>query len=208
MKDYWEKRYIREEKIWGITPSKTAEYALKLFRDNKVQKILIPGSGYGRNSRLFSENGFDVTGIEISKKAFYIAQKFDPLTKFYNGSVLDMPFDNNIYDGVYCHNTLHLFLKNERVLFLKNCNSQLRNNGFVFYAVFSEKENSYGKGKEIEKHTFESKPGRPIHYFSETDLIEHFREYSIIKAGFLKDKENHGELGPHTHILRYIFAQK
>ena len=71
-----------------------------------------------------------------------------------------------------------------------------------------KKEKSYGKGKEIEENTFESKLYRPTHYFSEDDLIAHFEELSIIQTGIIEDKENHGELGAHVHVLRYIFAQK
>ena len=33
-------------------------------------------------------------------------------------------------------------------------------------------------------------------------------EYFVIETGIIEDEEDHGELGPHTHILRYIFAQK
>lgn len=208
MKEYWNRRFSIEEKIWGDSPSKTAEYALKLFLKNKVHKILIPGAGYGRNSKLFSNHSFNVTGIEISKKAFNMAKKHDPKTKFFKGSVLDMPFNIDLYNAIYCHNTLHLFLRKERFFFIKKCYDQLKNNGFVFFTVFSEKEKSFGKGKEFEKNTFESKSGRPTHYFSEDDLIEHFRDFSVIKTGLMEESENHGELGPHTHILRFIFAQK
>jgi len=74
--------------------------------------------------------------------------------------------------------------------------------------VFSDKDSSFGKGERIEENTFESKPWRPVHYFTEFDLEEHFKDYSVIETGQIEEAENHGELGPHTHILRYIFAQK
>jgi predicted SAM-dependent methyltransferase len=140
--------------------------------------------------------------------AFELAKVYDPDTKFFFGSILDMPFNNDVYDAVYCFNTLHLFLKENRFKFLRNCFTQLKDHGFIFFTVFSEKENSYGKGKRLEYNTFESKPGRPTHYFTEADLIEHFENFRVIETGLMKDKENHGILGPHIHILRYIFAQK
>ena len=74
--------------------------------------------------------------------------------------------------------------------------------------MFSEKEKTYGKGKKIEENTFESKPNRPTHYFTKEDLIEHFKDFLIIQTGVMEDKENHGEIGEHVHVLRYIFAQK
>jgi len=119
-----------------------------------------------------------------------------------------MPFDDELYDAIYCYNTLHLFLRDERIIFLKKCYNQLKANGFVFFTVFSEKEESFGKGKEIEQNSYESKPGRPTHYFTDDDIIEHFKDYLLIETGILEEQEHHGEIGFHTHILRYIFAQK
>jgi SAM-dependent methyltransferase len=206
--EYWNKRFTDGRKIWGDSPSKTAEYALKLFKNKNLYNILVPGSGYGRNTKLFSDANYQVVGIEISKSAIDIAQQFNPKTQVFQGSVLDMPFNNEKYDGIYCHNVLHLFLQKERIVFLKKCYKQLKNGGFAFFSVFSDNEGSFGKGKKIEENTFESKPWRPAHYFTEIDLIDHFKEYSVIETGEIEEKENHGELGPHTHILRYILVKK
>lgn len=206
--EYWERRFIKGGKIWGDRPSNTAFYALDLFKRHNLNKILVPGAGYGRNAKLFTDANLDVVGIEVSKSAINIAKKFDPKTRFFHGSVLDMPFKDEKYDGIYCFNVLHLFLKNARILFLSKCYNQLKIGGFAFFVVFSDKERSFGKGKQVEKNTFESKPGRPVHYFSESDLRKHFRKFSVIETGTIEDTENHGELGLHTHILRYIYVEK
>jgi hypothetical protein len=100
-KDYWNTQFSKHHYVWGETSSKSAEIALLRFRQHKVNKILVPGSGYGRNSKLFSASGFDVTGIEISEEACALARVYDPATKTYNGSF----FDNNVvqvqYQGIY-----------------------------------------------------------------------------------------------------------
>jgi 2-polyprenyl-3-methyl-5-hydroxy-6-metoxy-1,4-benzoquinol methylase len=203
MNEYWEKRYRSEGRIWGELPSRTAEYALELFRKDKVKKVLVPGSGYGRNTRLFSGSGFEVTGIEISATACTMAREFDTLSRFYNASTLDMAFLSEKYDAIYCFNVLHLFREEERKLFIRQCIARVKNNGLMFFTVFSEKEESCGKGREVEKNTFESKPGRPVHYFTDEDLREHFKSMEILETGLAEDSEDHGA-GPHTHILRYI----
>lgn len=206
--EYWDRRFLDGGTIWGDTPSKTANHALELFTRYKLKKILVPGAGYGRNTKLFTDANLEVTGIEISESALNIAKSFNPKTQFFQGSVLDMPFDDEKYDGIYSCNVLHLFLKDDRISFLRKCFKQLRTKGFVYFVVFSDKERSFGKGKRIEENTYESKPWRPTHYFTEIDLKEHFKEYLVIETGIIEDEEDHGELGPHTHILRYIFAQK
>ena len=206
-KEYWESRFSEEGKIWGELPSRSAHDALRLFLANEVKTVLVPGSGYGRNTKLFSASGLDVTGIEISVSAFTMALQFDPRSRFYHDSVLDMSFDNQKYDAIYCFNVLHLFCQSERELFLRQCAGKLKSQGLAFFVVFSDQESSFGQGQETEPNTFESKPGRPVHYFTEPDLIHHFHNFDILESGTLSDPEDHGGQ-PHTHILRYIFVRK
>lgn len=206
-KIYWDKRFQSEGYVWGTSPSQTAEYAAAIFRKNGVQKILVPGSGYGRNTKFFSESGFDVTGIEISDVAGEMAREYDPQTRTYHGSVLDMPSNDSQYDAVYCYNVLHLFREKERKQCLQACADKVKGNGLLFFIVFSEREPSFGKGQKVEKNTFESRPGRPVHYFTEAELRHYFEHFEIIESGITEDAENHSE-GPHTHVLLYILARK
>jgi SAM-dependent methyltransferase len=207
MNEYWDNRFRAEGKIWGETPSRTAAYALELFQKDGVKKLLVPGSGYGRNTRFFSASGLKVTGVEISATACKIARKFDPATRVFNGSVLDMSYLAGNYDAIYCFNVLHLFWEYDRQLFISQCRGRVRKQGLMFFTVFSEKEESYGQGKQIEKNTFESRRGRPAHYFTQDDLMEHFRKMEILECGIMEDPEDHGGV-PHTHLLRYIYVRK
>lgn len=56
-----------------------------------------------------------VTGIEISRTAIEMARKhYGNETVIYHGSVTEMPFDNEVYDGVFCYALIHLLDGNER----------------------------------------------------------------------------------------------
>lgn len=208
MEPYWTNRFNKENKIWGDTPSNTAHQALKLFQSLKINKILVPGSGYGRHTKLFSSSGYNVTGIEISNEACSIAKKNDPNTKVFNGSVLDIGFENGTFDAIYCFNVLHLFREKERERFINKCFRELKTSGICFFVVFSEEEESYGRGEQIEENTFESKPCRPVHYFSKHDLRHHFQQFEVIEEGLIDDPEEHGDVGRHIHRLRYIACKK
>jgi SAM-dependent methyltransferase len=208
MKGYWDSRFESEEKIWGERPSRTAEYALELFEGKNISRILVPGAGYGRNTKLFSSKGYSVTGVEISEEAYKIALAYDKATEFHNSSILDVKLPKESYDAIYCFNVLHLFREGERALFLEMCFNWLKPGGVAFFTVFSTEEKSYGKGNEVEKNTFESKQGRPVHYFSDQDIKSHFLKFDILETGLMEDTENHGDEGEHVHTLRYIFAQK
>ena len=74
MGSYWEGRFSGEGRIWGDEPSNTAVQALVLFRREQAKNVLVLGSGYGRNTRLFSGAGLQVDGIEISPTAVEAAR--------------------------------------------------------------------------------------------------------------------------------------
>lgn len=208
MNSFWEERFCEEGKIWGENPSRTAEYAITLFKKYPVRTILIPGSGYGRNAEAFAREGFDVTGIEISPTAVALARQNSEKIQYFEGSVDNMPFDDCQYDAIYCFNVLHLFLKDPRQIFLKRCRDQLKKGGLMFFVVFSDREPSFCTGRMVEENTFESKPGRAVHYYSREDLISEFDGLEILKEGMIEDPEDHGKEGRHTHLLRYILARK
>ena len=130
MTEFWESSFRDKQEMWGLEPADSAIAAVDLFRKNGLTKILIPGFGYGRNAQLFNDNGFDVTGIEISETAIDLAKKnYGDHLKIYHGSVSAMPFDNEIYDGIFCYALIHLLSVKDRAKLIEDCYDQLRPNG-------------------------------------------------------------------------------
>ncbi len=208
MSTFWEARYAAEGAIWGHQPSKTVEHAHALFEQHSVQRLLVPGSGYGRNTRFFADHGYDVTGIEVSEGALALAQTHDSTSRFIHASLLEDVLTDETFDAIYCFNVLHLFLAAERREVMRRCRRWLRPGGLAFFVVFSEDEESYGKGAAVEENTFETRPGRPAHYFNDADLRAHFEGFTIIETGLVFDPEDHSPEGPHAHKLRYVCAQR
>ena len=208
MTAYWDRRYAAEGMIWGTRASRSAALALDLFARDGVARILIPGAGYGRNARVFSDHHYQVTGVETAAAAVELAARHDPRSTYLHASLLEVELEAESFDAIYCFNVLHLFRESERRLFVQKCSALLRQDGLIFCTVFSEKEKSFGQGSIIEANTFESKPGRPVHYFTEDDLLHTFSGYTVIETGIMDDGENHGAEGPHSHLVRYIYARK
>jgi SAM-dependent methyltransferase len=207
MQDYWDSRFLREGYIWSERPSESAKYANRLFNKYDITDLLIPGIGYGRNSLPFLESGYNVSGIEISEVAIELLKKSELSNKIriFNGSIIDMPFEDIKYDAIFSFNVLHLFNRKDRQTVMDKCKSQLNPNGLIFFTVISEQEPSYGEGTKIEENTFEKK-GKPVHFFTEEDLKQHFSKFEIFESGLIDEPEQHGKEGKHTHKCRYIFA--
>jgi 2-polyprenyl-3-methyl-5-hydroxy-6-metoxy-1,4-benzoquinol methylase len=202
--NYWNTQFSKYHHIWGETHSKSAEIALSLFRKRKVNKILVPGSGYGRNSKLFSTSGFDVTGIEISEEACALAQEYDPATKLYHGSFLDDSWVQGQYQGIYCFNVLQLFLKTDRIRFVHKSAQRLSPKGLMFFTGISDQDDSFGRGEEVEENTFAVNPDKILHFFTLDDLKIHFEGFKILEMGDLEDQVSHTLYGLKSYQIRYI----
>lgn len=207
MKDYWDKRFLSEGLIWGEQPSKTAFHAKDLFSKFEVRTVLVPGAGYGRNTRLLS-NEFEVDAIELSTEAVSLARRWDEKTFFMEGSILDSPVTKKLYDAVYCYDLLHLFTSHDRAKLIQRCMEQLEHAGIFYFTCFSDEDASFGMGLEIEKNTFEYKKGKIAHFFSDDDLRAHFKEAEIIETGSLEENFEYTSGGTRSYKLRYVVGKR
>jgi 2-polyprenyl-3-methyl-5-hydroxy-6-metoxy-1,4-benzoquinol methylase len=207
-KTYWDRQFERNKKIWGLHPSVTVEIAMKFFNVYSCESVLIPGVGYGRNSKVFTEAGYEITGVEVSSHACDIATEYDPKTKVICTSLQDMDVPVQLFDAIYCYDVLHLFLEDERLEFVSKCAAMVREEGLLFFAVLSEKDEYFGNGVEHEFNTFEVKPGKLIHFFTENDLALSFVDFKCLDSGELVDSVEHAEHGEKHYCIRYICVRK
>jgi len=183
--EFWESSFIDKQEMWGFEPSKSAVLTKDFFMEQPIKNILIPGIGYGRNAQIFRDNGINVTGIEISKTAIEMAKKhYGTDIKIHHGSVTDMPFDNNHYDGIFCYALIHLLDSNERKKLINDCFKQLKENGFMVFTVISKEAATYGNGKFISKDRYEIFEGVKMFFYDEESIHAEFDE-----AGLFEIKE-------------------
>jgi 2-polyprenyl-3-methyl-5-hydroxy-6-metoxy-1,4-benzoquinol methylase len=183
MTEFWETNFKEKQTMWGFEPADSAVATVDLFRKNGLNKILIPGFGYGRNAKVFSDNGFNVTGIEISETAIDLAKKhYGDDIKVYHGSVSDMPFDQQLYDGIFCYALIHLLNIRERVKLIKDCYNQLNPNGYMVFVAISKKAPAYGKGKRISKDQFKTEHGVNLFFYDSDSIEKEFGKYGLIES--------------------------
>lgn len=181
MDEFWESSFKEKQTMWGFEPADSAIMALELFRKKGFEKVLIPGFGYGRNAKIFIDNGLDVTGIEISETAIALAKKhYGDNIKVYHGSVCDMPFDEELYDGIFCYALIHLLNSKERSKFIKACYNQLKQGGYMVFVAVSKDYPTYGKGKKLSKDRYETMPGVKLFFYDSDSIRKEFEKYSLI----------------------------
>jgi SAM-dependent methyltransferase len=183
MTEFWESSFRDKQTMWGFEPADSAIATVELFKKNGLNKILIPGFGYGRNARIFTDNGFKVTGIEISQTAIDLAKKhYGDNIKVYHGSVGSMPFDQELYDGIFCYALIHLLSANERTKLINDCYNQLKPDGYMVFVAISKMDTRYGEGKEVSKDTFETKHGVTLFFYDSDSVKEEFGNYGLVEA--------------------------
>ncbi|MGS2740826.1 class I SAM-dependent methyltransferase [Sinomicrobium sp. M5D2P17] len=183
MTEFWESSFRDKETMWGFEPADAAISTVDLFQNKGLKEILIPGFGYGRNAKIFTDHGFDVTGIEISETAIHLAKKhYGDTVKVYHGSVGDMPFDQKTYDGIFCYALIHLLNEKERAKLIKDCYNQLRPGGYMVFVAISKNTLTYGEGTAVSKNRFETRHGVKLFYYDRESVDEEFGSYGLLEA--------------------------
>jgi len=183
MTEFWENSFRDKQEMWGWEPADSAISTLELFRKYGLTNILIPGYGYGRNARVFINEGFKVTGIEVSQTAVDISkQHFGDQVKIYHGSVGSMPFDQELYDGIFCYALIHLLNTEERTKLIDNCYDQLKPGGYMVFVSIAKTDFRYGRGTEIGQDTFSTFPGVNLFFYDSDSIKSAFGKYGLISA--------------------------
>lgn len=208
MEQYWSERFRKQGKIWGTDPSPTAFSAAALFREAGTARVLVPGAGYGRNTKAFSGE-FRTEALELSPEAVQLGREWDPLTAFHLGSVLDPQAMEDKVDGIYAYDVLHLFMSEDRRRFIANLHHWLADGGLVYATCFSDEDGHYGTGRCLEPGTYEYMPEKFAHFFTEEDLLEHFHSFEILSLGHVDEILRYGDSGGvKQYKLRMIAARK
>jgi len=182
MAEFWEEAFKDKQEMWGFGPAKSAVLAKDFFVENKVKTVLIPGIGYGRNAQIFRDSGMTVTGIEISQTAIDLGQKhFGNDLKVYYGSVTEMPFDNNLYDGIFCYGLIYLLNKEEREKLIKDCYNHLSENGLMVFTAITKEAKTYRQGTFISKDRYEMFGGVRIFFYDRESIEEEFAKAGLFE---------------------------
>lgn len=201
MTEFWEKSFIEKQEMWGAKPSESACIVEEYFKENNLTDILIPGIGYGRNARVFIDNGMKVTGIEISQTAIDLARKAGMDIKIYHGSVADMPFDEKVYDGIFSYALIHLLSETDRTKFISDCYNQLKPGGYMIFTAISKKAPMFGKGKKINENYYESPNGVKLFFYDDESIKKDFGKYGLVEVSEIDEIDSDNKNKPPMNFL-------
>lgn len=202
MTEFWEAAFIEKQEMWGLEPAASSIVTKDLFLENGTNHVLIPGIGYGRNARVFRENGMTVTGIEISRTAIDLARaQFGDDIHIHHGSVTAMPFDTKMYDGIFCFALIHLLDAQERMNLIAACFAQLAPGGYMVFVTISKKAPMYQKGTCIGPERYETLPGVRIFFYDADSVRKEFGAYGLVDCTDFIEPGKHSIDAPPLQFL-------
>jgi len=182
MAEFWEESFVEKQTMWGFEPSRSAVLTKDFFVQKSVKNMLIPGIGYGRNAQIFTDNGIAVTGVEISKTAIELARKhYGSGMTIHHGSVVDMPFDDHQYDGIFCYALIHLLDADEREKLIRDCYNQLSKGGYMVFTAISKEAPTYGKGQLVSKDRYEIFEGVKMYFYDRESIHAAFDKAGLFE---------------------------
>jgi SAM-dependent methyltransferase len=206
---------IREQmdQIYGNMPldnipwnlSTPPEMMVKAVETGKIKpcRAVDLGCGAGNYAIWLARQGFDVTGIDISRHAIEhadnLATREDISCRFVVADLLgDLKEFQGGFDFAYDWEVLHHIFPEDRQRYLQNVHDLLRPNGTYLSLCFSEEDPEFGgEGKYRETPL-----GTTLYFSSEDELTELFDPlFHIIE---LKTIEVPGKYGPHMTIGAWL----
>src|SRR5579872_1610900 len=79
----------------------------------KGSKVLDAGCAAGRDCRMLSEQGYAVTGIDLSKKLLALAKKQNTSLNFLLADIRALPFADHTFDAVWANAVIHHLVKKD-----------------------------------------------------------------------------------------------
>lgn len=110
MADIYDDRYRGTESFWGHRPSSIARILFRRYAPTGRRRLLDIGCGEGRDSIFFAQNGYQVTGFDLSaegvRKSSARAQELGLHIDFFRADIMEYRLQET-YDVVFSSGALH-----------------------------------------------------------------------------------------------------
>ena len=191
----WDKIFEKEG-VFFTKPQADMPKVVRLFKKNKVKRILDLGCGTGRHVVYLAKKGFDVYGLDESKTGIKIAKEWLKKENLTAGFKLAnhydvLPYKDNFFDAIVSTQALHHGRTKEVEKVISEVCRVLKAGGMIFITVTKklskqELENSpfpIPKSKLIEKNVYVPleghEKGLPHFLFNKTRVRKMFAEFAI-----------------------------
>lgn len=146
-------------------------------KKNEISKMLEIGPGVGTLLKIFEENGFRTTAVELSKNMASLACKSSNNSVILNNNIFDINFMPKQFDFILAMAVIHNFPENELVKLLDKIKLWLKDDG---YFILDTTNNPITETGFFEKEDYNNNVVRYRRKWKKEDL-----ELFMKKQGFI-----------------------
>jgi len=173
------------------------------FKRYNVNCVLDLGCGAGRHSVYLAKKDFDVVGVDVSKSALKMANRWirkEKLTNvaFIRGTMTYIPLASICIDAVISVSVIHHAVKKDIIKAMAEIYRILKNRGMFLANLASVKDPRYGSGQKVENNTFkvleafEEKRFEELHhYLTKREVYQILNRFIKKEAILLRDKPHY-----------------
>jgi SAM-dependent methyltransferase len=191
-----------EKRDWINKPSLFAETSIDYFPESG--KLLDLGAGVGQDSVYFTQKGYEVTATDLDTTK--LEENIAENNLSVNVQRVDLretlPFENNSYDVVYAHLSLHYFDKFTTEEIFAEILRILKPGGILAFFTNSVNDPEYNSGRQIEPDYFEI-DGTPKRYLSVKTAEGFAHDFEIIIADDKGETYKDSVRGIHN-LIRFV----
>ena len=179
-KKYWAKRAEKYDRINWVKNEEFLDTYINMLPEKVFKKILEVGIGTGALGKIISSRIGPLTGIDISKEM--ISNINHPGIEAILADVQALPFNSEIFDLIYMRNVLHYIDEPEKGFSeIYRC---MKSNAYFLFSQVVPPDDSISE-------EYDWLVGRNIHYPTQKEIIDMFKEFSIIKQlEFVLEKQS------------------
>ncbi|MCP3683454.1 MAG: methyltransferase domain-containing protein [bacterium] len=186
-----------KKKTQELIPTETLEFMSNIPKNGKILDI---GCGFGRDCKVFSENGFSVVGVDLSENMIDAAKGLNGV-KFTVMDLRNLKFQKNYFNGAWANAVLLHIRKKDIKKVLLGIHNVLKKGSILFISV---KEGT--KEVLLKDSRYDDLPKFYAYYKKKelTELLKH-AGFEIIDA-YYKKMPAYSKVGSKRNIM--IFARK
>ena len=143
---------------WEI-PDEYMYFLVNKWGSREKSKVLDLGCGIGRHSKLFAQNNFDVTALDISQSGLNrvndMAREHNLNMKTVVGNIVEVPLSEKQFDGIVAFNSVYHTDTNGFYKVISEIKRVLKNDGEAFITLLSKDDPSFEKAsnKIVDENT-------------------------------------------------------
>jgi tellurite methyltransferase len=191
----WERRWTNEEirQDW-LNPEPLVVQAVPLLHQRGVQTVIDIGCGVGRHALYLADQGFTVTGIDLSRSGLDVARQAASSAgvtiDYRTGDFTDIPAEVRSFDLALAWNVIYHGDEDVVRTAFAEIRRVLKPGGLFLGTMISKRHSRYGEGTEIRPNTFiieeDDEKAHAHFYCDDRELIGLLDGFSLL---LLQDRE-------------------